>query len=261
MMHTRKYLTPFVAAFVVAASAVPAAASPVGQDLPVAQASAKKVQLTAVLDACTPDGYATFAGTMPASGPHSRMEMRFELQQRGIAGRGWTLLRDIPSFGVWDGADPGVPGFIVRKRVGGLQPGGVYRAVVKYRWRNPRGKVVRAAKRVTAPCMQPNTLADLQLRNPDVVRGTGDGLWTYRAFVVNTGASAAGPFDVALSLAGGAPVLQRVTELAPGARVLVEIRALRCEPGTAVQLGADSTNVVAESAEDNNVIERRCASR
>ena len=34
---------------------------------------------------------------------------------------------------------------------------------------------------------QPNTLADLQLRNPDVVRASGDKAWTYRVTVVNTG--------------------------------------------------------------------------
>ena len=242
--------------------AAPALGAPTGQDVPVAQESAKKPPLTAKLEACTPDGYATFTGTMPAIGPRGRMEMRFDLQQRGVTGRrGWTALTGIPSFGVWDGADAGVPGFIVRKRVGGLQPGSVYRAVVKYRWRNARGKVVRGAKRITAPCAQPDTLPDLQLRSPDVVRGAGDSSWTYRGLVVNTGAGPAGAFDVALSLAGGAPVVQRIPALAAGARVVVEIRAPRCEPGASVKLTADAGAQVVESREDNNVVERRCGAR
>ncbi len=262
MMPARKLLAPLAAAAVLAVVPTYAFGSPSGHDVPSAHESAKKPPLTAKLEACTPDGYATFTGTMPALGQRGRMEMRFDLQQRGLDGRrGWTALKEIPSFGVWDGADPGVPGFIVRKRVGGLQPGGVYRAVVKYRWRNPRGKVVRGARRITAPCAQPDTLSDLQLRNPDVVRGASDAAWTYRAYVVNTGAGPAGPFDVALSLAGGAPVVQRIAALAAGERVLVEISASRCEPGTAVQFTADSGAQVAESLEDNNVVERRCASR
>ena len=237
-------------------------AAPTGQNVPSAQSSAKKPPLAAKLEACTADGYATFMASMPATGPRGRMEIRFELQQRGVDGRrGWTTLAGIPSFGVWDGADPGVPGFIVRKRVGGLAPGGVYRAVVKYRWRNPRGRVVRGARRITASCRQPNVLADLQLRDPDVVRAAGDGLWTYRVTVVNTGAGAAGPFVVSLTLAAGAPVLRNVPALGAGQRVVVEIAAPRCESGTAVRLLADAGGSVAESAEGNNDLNRRCAAR
>ncbi len=262
MTHARKLLAPLAAAAVLAAVASPALGAPSGHDVPSAQNSAKKPRLAAKLEACSPDGYATFTGSMPAIRPRGRMEMRFDLQQRGRDGRGgWTALKGIPSFGVWDGADPGVPGFIVRKRVGGLSPGGVYRAAVKYRWRNPRGRVVRGAKRITSPCAQPNTLPDLQLRSPDVVRASGDKAWTYRVTVVNKGAGAAGAFDVALSLAGAAAVSQRVPALAADERVVVEISAVRCEPGTAVQLTADAGGQVTESAEGNNAIERRCAAR
>src|SRR5262245_16485884 len=196
MTYARKLIVPLAAA-VIAVSAAPALAAPSAES--VSASAAKKTPLAAKLDACTADGYATFAGTMPAAGPKARMEMRFDLQQKPLrAGGGWTLLRNIPSFGVWDGADPGVPGFIVRKRVGGLVPGNAYRAVVRFRWRNPRGKVVRGAKRVTARCVLPDQRPDIQLRNPDVVRGNGAEDWTYRVSVVNTGNAAAGGFEVAL---------------------------------------------------------------
>lgn len=240
----------------------PAAASPAGHDVAVAQDSAKKPPLSAKLEACTPDGYATFMSSMPALGSRGRMEVRFELQQRGVAPRkGWTTLTGIPSFGIWDGADAGVPGFIVRKRVGGLSAGGVYRAVVKYRWRNHRGRIVRTARRITSPCAQPNNRPDLQLRDPGVVRGAGDAAWTYRVTVVNHGAGAAGPFDVSLSLAGGTPVVQRVAGLAARERRVVEFSAPRCESGTGVKLVADSSGLIAESAEGNNDLNRRCAAR
>ena len=262
MNYAWKLIVPLAAAAVFAALAAPALAAPSGQSLS-AVSSAKKPTLSAKLEACTGDGYATFAGTMPAWGAKARMEMRFDLQQKALRGRGgWTALRNIPSFGVWDGADPGVPGFIVRKRVGGLLPGNAYRAVVRFRWRNPRGKTVRGAKRVTARCELADQRPDLQLRNPDVVRGNGGENWTYRAVVVNTGKGAAGGFEVTLVFGHvGVVYNQTIPSLAPGARALVEIKAPRCESGDSVTFTADYTALIGESREDNNVLARRCAVR
>jgi hypothetical protein len=262
MSYARKLFAPLAAAAVFAALATPAFAAPSGESLS-ASASAKKPPLSAKLEACTGDGYATFAGTMPAWGARARMEMRFDLQQKVIrGGRGWTALKGIPSFGVWDGADPGVPGFIVRKRVGGLLPGNAYRAVVRFRWRNPRGKTIRAAKRITSRCELADQRPDLQLRNPDVVRGNGGEDWTYRAFVVNTGKGPAGASEVTLVFGKTSVVYNKsIPPLAAGARALVEIKAPRCESGDSVTFTADYTALVAEAREDNNVLARRCAAR
>ena len=262
MTYARKLIAPLAAAAMLAALAVPAFAAPSGENV-IATGSAKKTPLAAKLEACGTDGYATFAGTMPAYGPKARMEMRFDLQQKPLnAGGGWTGLTGIPSFGVWDGADAGVPGFIVRKRVGGLQPANAYRAVVRFRWRNPRGKVVRSAKRVTARCALPDQRADLQLRNADVVRADGDGNWTYRVLVVNTGSAPAAGFEVALVF-GTSDVVYRQTipSLAAGARAPLEIKAPRCASGDSVTFTADYAALINESREDNNVLARKCATR
>ena len=71
-----------------AALAVPAFAAPFRWERDLPPASAKKTPLAAKLEACgTGDGYATFAGTMPAYGPKARMEMRFDLQQKPLQRR------------------------------------------------------------------------------------------------------------------------------------------------------------------------------
>jgi hypothetical protein len=262
MSYVWKLIAPLAAAAVFAVLPASALAEPSGQSLS-AVASVKKPPLSAKLEACASDGYATFAGTMPAWGPRARMEMRFDLQHKVVrGGGGWTVVKGIPSFGVWDGADPGVPGFIVRKRVGGLLPGSAYRAVVRFRWRNPRGKTIRAAKRLTARCELADQRPDLQLRNPDVVRGKAGEDWTYRAVVVNAGKGAAGASEVTLVFGSGGVVYNKsIPALAAGARALVEIKAPRCESGASVTFTADYTALVAESREDNNVLARRCGAR
>jgi hypothetical protein len=52
-------------------------------------------------------------------------------------------------------ADPGRPGFIYTKRVEGLTGPAVYRAVVRFRWSDADGHVLRRARRVTGGCRQP----------------------------------------------------------------------------------------------------------
>ena len=150
----------------------------------------------------------------------------------------------------------------MRKRVGGLQAGNAYRAVVRFRWRNPRGKVVRGAKRITARCELPDVRPDLQLRNADVVRANGGDDWTYRATVVNTGNGPAGAFEVTLVFGQfGVVYTGTIPSLAAGARAMVEIKAPRCQSGDSVTFTADYSGLVAESREDNNVLARRCAVR
>lgn len=267
MKHARKLFALFAAAAVLAAVAVPAHGSPTGGDVPAAQSS-KKPKLRAAVEACGDDGYATFTGTMPARGAQRSMEMRFDLQERvrktnrrGKSGNRWVTVKDVPSFGVWDTADAGVPGFIVRKRVGGLEPGTLMRAVVHYRWRNPGGRVVRRAKRTTKKCSLTENRPDLRIRNPDVIRGHGDDPWTYRVIVSNDGRGASGEFDLALALGGITVARQRISGLAPRERLVVALSAPRCEPGAGVQFTADSAGEVAESRENNNVLQRRCGRR
>ena len=94
------------------------------------------------------------------------------------------------------------------------------------------------------------------------MRANGGEDWTYRVTVVNTGAGAAGAFEVALVFGRRRrvhPARSRRSPPAPARRV--EIKAPRCESGDSVTFTADYSGLVAESREDNNVLARRCAVR
>ena len=197
--------------------------------------SAKTPPLTAKLEACTADGYATLHGLDAGDRPARRgWRCASTSSSAASAAAGLDDARDVPSFGVWDGADPGVPGFVVRKRVGGLTAGGVYRAVVTLPLAQRRRAASCAArKRITAPCAQPDAAPDLQLRDPDVVRARGRRRLDLPRRRSSTRAPARrAPFDVALTLAGGAPLTpaRRGRSLA-GERAVVEIAGAALRAG------------------------------
>ena len=126
---------------------------------------------------------------------------------------------DVDGFGEWDLSDPGVSGFIIKKRVSGLVGGYSYRAAVRFRWRSDAGKIVRTAKKVTPACTQPDTTPDLAVFEPSIVAGARDDVVVYRAVVKNVGPAAPRTFDVVLAVNGVAQPPQRVGPLAPGATV------------------------------------------
>lgn len=260
--HMRIVRTP-LALLAAAALAAPAtaAAIPSGSSLD-ATSAASRIPLGAKLEACSTDGpagrYAIFKGTMPSIGQAGRMEMRFDLFQRPVTRGGWTRVQGVDSFGEWDLSDTDVSGFIVKKRVGNLAAGAAYRAVVRYRWRDARGRIVRHKKRVTPPCAQPDTRPDLVVRAPEIAGGRRSDLVTYRAFVVNRGRGPAGQFNVVFEVNGAAQPVQRVGPLGVGDRALVTVQGPRCLAGTTLQVTVDSSGEVDETNEDDNVLERPC---
>ena len=187
-----------------------------------------------------------------------RMEMRFDLYARSKDTPVWTAV-DVDGFGEWDLSDPRVSGFIIKKRVSGLQGGFAYRSVVRFRWRNDAGKIVRTGRKVTVACKQPDTAPDLVVREPSIVAGPRNDVVLYQATVSNTGAGTAGPFDVVLAVNGVAQPAQRIGPLAPGASAPVSFQAPRCEAGTIVRFTVDAKAEIPESNETNNALERRCA--
>lgn len=202
---------------------------------------------------------AVFKGSMPNIRRFKgRMEMRFDLYARGAATPAWTEV-DVDGFGEWDLSDPGVSGFIIKKRVGGLLGGYSYRAVVRFRWRSDGGRIVRTAKKVTRACTQPDTTPDLTVGEPSIAAGVRNEVVVYRAVVRNAGTGSAAPFDVVLAVNGVAQPAQRVGPLAPGATAAVTFQAPRCEAGTIVRFTVDAKAEILESSETNNALERRCA--
>ncbi len=246
-----------------AALAVPGAASaaPQGSSLP-ATAALAKTGLAAKLEACTTADAARsaiFKGSMPAVAAGGRMEMRFELYQRPLTRLRWTHVQNVDSFDEWDISDPGISGFIVKKRVGGLLPGSTYRAVVRYRWRTAAGKVVRRVVRITPACAQPDTRPDLVVRNPSATGGRrGGDLVTYSAVVVNKGNGPSGQFNVVFELNGVAQPAQRFGPIAVGQKIPVSFQGPRCTAGSLLKVTVDSSAEVAETNEANNTLSAGC---
>jgi subtilase family serine protease len=77
--------------------------------------------------------------------------------------------------------------------------------------------------------------------------------------VRNAGRTAAGPFDVALTVDGVEQPPERVLGgLAPGASSTVTFLAPRCAPGSTLRFDLDAEDEVDESAKLDDVVERAC---
>ncbi len=252
-----------IALIAAAALAAPAAAvaHPTGSAMP--PSAAKLVALGARVEACStvPTArYAVFKGTMPSIGAGGRMEMRFELYQSPKGTFAWTHVQNVDTFDEWDASDAGVSGFIVKKRVGNLAPATAYRTIVRFRWRDATGRITRRAKRISAPCAQPDTRPDLVVRALGAGAGArrGDGVMTYGAVIANKGNGPAAAFNVVFTVNGVVGAPQRVGPLAAGQRVPVTFEAPKCSAGSTFRVMADSSAEIAEANEANNVLQKLC---
>ena len=256
-----------IALIAAAAIAAPSAmAAPTGSAVPFggrAAKTAKLVALGAKVEACSTAAdarFAVFKGTMPSIGAGGRMEMRFALYQAPKGTLAWSHVLNVDTFDEWDLSDSGVSGFIVKKRVSNLAAATVYRTAVSYRWRDASGRITRRAKRISAPCAQPDTRPDLVVRALGATGGAkrADGVVTYGAVVANKGNGPSAAFNVVFTVNGVVGAPQRIGPLAVGQRVPVTFEAPKCTAGSVVQVTADSSAEIAEVNEANNVLQRTC---
>ena len=223
-----------------------------------APAQAKSKRAAARLIACDDkERSASFQGDMRAFGRAVGLSMRFTLQARD-ADEGWAPV-DAEGFDVWLTAEPGVSRYVYDKAVDGLAPGADYRAVVRFRWRSAKGRVVAREVRHSRPCRQPDTRAELAPLDVELRDGSPEAGARYAVTVANTGTSAAAPFVVALAVDGGDEFEGATQEpLAPGKETVVEIVAPRCTPGSELVATVDADGDVDETDETNNVIMVTC---
>jgi hypothetical protein len=230
-----------------------------------AGAQAQAPPLRAKLAACqsgpaAADRTATFVGSMPSVAGTKRMWMRFDLFARIAPATDFAAVK-APKLGVWQKSAPGraSSGFVFTQRVQGLTAPGSFKAQVRFRWYGKGGKLLRSTTRTTATCKQPDQRADLRAGTLDAVRGPGIDQATYQLEVTNDGHTAAGPFDVVLTVAGAEQPAQRVAEgLAPAGSRTVTFVAPRCAPGSTLRFELDAEDEVEESGELDDVVERAC---
>jgi hypothetical protein len=233
-----------------------------------APASAQeRPKLAATLAACgtgrePEQRFAVFTGSMPARKGTYRMSMRFDLEeidleQSGASGDQAAAAMPervaAPKLSRWNRSKPGVAGFVYTKRVTKLAAGRWYRAVVRFRWHDRRGRLQRAAKRVTPFCHQPDQRPNLTLESLSRPRPGA-----YLVTIVNTGMTAAPESTVAVEPRPGTDFQRPVPPLAPGERTSVVVEADPCQPSSVVVVQLDRHRVVDESREDDDRVEVAC---
>jgi hypothetical protein len=103
---------------------------------------------------------ATFAGEMTAIGGSARMEMRIDVLERTPEQLHFHTV-SAPGLGIWRNASQGVKTYRYLKQVTNLSAPAFYRAAVRFRWLNARGRLMKAVELRTARCQQPAAPAPL----------------------------------------------------------------------------------------------------
>jgi hypothetical protein len=96
----------------------------------------------------------TFVGEMSSIPGTARMAIRVELQERLPEEALFHTVR-APGLGVWRESDAGVKAFKYLNKVANLSAPAVYRAVVRFRWLDAKGRPIKRLERHTAACVQP----------------------------------------------------------------------------------------------------------
>jgi hypothetical protein len=213
--------------------------------------------LSAALESCTPSALpaqrvASFVGSMPATKGADRMQMRFELLRRDPGEKLWHAVSGLKGFDVWESSMPARAGFVFHKRVDGLRVPASYRAVVRFRWRDADGAVVRSARKRPESCEQPDLRPELEALGVRAVLDARPAFALYTVLVRNDGRSPAGPFAVRV-----AGAVAEVAGLAAGEQKEVVILAPACARGSIVRAVVDADRRI-EEADERNAMKRGC---
>jgi hypothetical protein len=198
---------------------------------------------------------AAFHGRMRLMEGASRMAMRFTLIEETAADEAAPV--KAPRLRRWHRAKPGVRAFGYRQGFRNLPENATHRVRVDFRWYDANGAVVERARRRSAPCRQfdepPNLVVQLTRIAPSVLPG----VMRYEVLVANTGKGAASGVPVRLAVDGDVVDTVTVASLGPGEERSLVIRGPECR--RLAKLDVDPEKAIAESSDDDNVFELRCA--
>jgi CARDB len=226
---------------------------------PAAQA---KPSARALVSACErgleeADRAAAFEGQMRKVAGASRMQMRFTLQARTPDTGKWAAL-SAPGFGAWVTSATSTSRYVYTKRVEGLLAPASYRVLLRFRWLDARGDVIRRAKDYSASCRQPDPRPNLLVRSIGVQPADRPARRRYVVFVRNAGGSVAGASSLLVTVGGKPLPAAPVAELDPGEGLLVTVEGPACQSGAPVVAGADADDAIDERDESDNELTRSC---
>ena len=225
--------------------------------LPAAPASAQAAgpapASVKVADCSVEDSSAAFYARMRTVPEADRMWLRFTVEEKH--GGAYEPLRARGLSG-WHKSKPGVAAFGYRQTIRGLQPGGVYRAKVSFRWYSTTGELLERDRRTSRACRQFDEVPNLT----STVVGSGPtkvpGVVRYLMRIANTGAAPAVYVDARLSVDGGVVDTVTISSLEPGDSR--EVAVLGPECASSVSSVADPDGVIVESSEDDNAHTMNC---
>ena len=200
----------------------------------VSKASVRLVACTTALQA--PDRAATFEARMRAKANSVRMRVRFTLQSRQPGGPWGRVAAE--GLDTWIDSRAHVRRYSYAKTVRNLAAPATYRTVVRFRWLDAHGRVLRRTRHVSALCRQPDLRPNLEPESVTVAPAARAGMDRYTVRVRNTGRTVAGPFDVGFTAGAAAPQTTPLAELGIGAHRSVTFVAAACVARRVAHRGA-----------------------
>jgi CARDB protein len=199
----------------------------------------------------------TYEGRMRRIAATRKMQMRFALQSRAPGAQRWAGVKG-PGLGVWVTSKSGVVHYSFSKLIENLGAPASYRVIVRFRWLDASGHKIDDDQITSKVCQQPDLRPDLVAKRIDVERIGDPARRRYVVVVRNDGATAAGAFDVGLTLPTVALAPQHVVDLGPGASTLVSFEGPRCQAGDTLTAAVDTGGLVDEADEDDDTLAVAC---
>ena len=200
---------------------------------------------------------ATFEARMGAARGSQRMQVRFTLQVREPALGVWRKVA-ASGFDSWLTSMAGVRRYSYSKTVTNLTAPSAYRTIVRFRWLDADGDVVKSARVTSARCRQPDLRPDLEPRRVDVLATTDPDTRRYAVAVRNAGRTDALPFAATLRIGADEPLPVAVLGLPAGIQRIVTFTAPPCTAGSQLTVTLDPGEAVDERDEDDNVLVTPC---
>jgi hypothetical protein len=217
-----------------------------------AAAGAASVRLVECVPALEPaDRSATFEARVHPVRGSERMQVRFTLQVRQGALPGWRRVA-ASELDAWLTSFPDVRRFTYSRTVRNLSAPASYRTIVRFRWLDADGEVVRRSRAISRACRQHDMRPDLVATEIVPVAGG------YEVALRNDGRTDAGPFEVALAAGVLALEPAALEGLAAGERRTVSIGGPPCAPGEPLTATVDSAGAVDERDEQDNALTLPC---
>jgi hypothetical protein len=200
---------------------------------------------------------ATFEARVRAVRDSERMQVRFTLQVREDALRGWRRIA-ASGFDTWLTSLPGVRRYSYSKTVTNLAAPAAYRTVVRFRWLDEDGEVLKSARVTSAGCRQPDMRPNLRPQRVDVLPGADTATRRYEVTLRNDGRTDALPFSATLAVGDEEPMAVAVLGLLAGAQQVVTFTGPPCTAGSQLTATLDPSEAVDERDEADNVLVTPC---